>query len=121
MCMTCGRHFPPEQGVLHVSFGDISRAERERREWAAANPPDEPFNVASVLTIPPPARWRTDCDNCAHDCRDCYWLSTSECCTWRKLTLLTVHLSKKPWLSVTDWFGFVEAVSLGRFQPGLAA
>lgn len=108
-CDHCHAAIAGRDGYLYVDADDLDRAQRESSNYDLAN------DDGSLHGLPPRrAQWRAEHFNCAPDYDgEAYGINIHEVVADRQLLWWTSHLSRKTWLSDTNWMDLIHKVAGG--------
>lgn len=114
ICDSCGKHIDDGEGVVRLSFGQLSDYRRATKEAVKDETPGRAINIASLLSRPSRVPWHIQHLTCRPEDDDAYEIDVEQVRTWRALLGWTAHLMEKNWLVSTTWVGLIGAVARGE-------
>jgi hypothetical protein len=109
MCEVCARPLTENDGVIVVSYADISEFAEQSRAWEAAHP--GPVHRAEDFdSHPRSVPWHVVHDTCGGEDRvkNPYTIASGRIDTWSKVASWSAHLHDKGWFAYTAWDDLVR-------------
>lgn len=118
-CDTC--HAKTDgRGAIHIPYAVIRGVDSDRKAAADAVATFANATVGDAVARPNLGLWMVECNQCAGACEGSYWIDLTQACTAADLDRWTEHLSRKTWITATNWTALVTAmVATSRKQAAV--
>jgi hypothetical protein len=114
ICDSCGSRIADGDGVIRMSFGQLSDYKRAMAETQPDRTPGRVFDMAAFLARPSSVPWHIQHLVCRPEGDDAYEIDVEQVRTWRALLGWTAHLMEKNWLASTTWAAVIGSAARGE-------